>query len=39
MDYYNPDSLNTIEDLEAMLNSEGAINQTVQLNGDLSSLF
>lgn len=39
MDYYNPDSIKTIEDLEAMLNSEGAINQTVQLNGDLSSLF
>jgi hypothetical protein len=39
MDYYNPDSLKTIEDLEVMLNSEGAINQTVQLNGDLSSLI
>lgn len=38
MDYNNPYSLKTLEDLEVLLNLDGSINQTVHLNGNLSSL-
>ena len=38
MDYYNMDSVKSEEDLESITNSEGIINQDLDLNGDLKSL-
>jgi hypothetical protein len=38
MDYYNNDSVKSKEDLELIINSEGIINQDLDLNGDLNSL-
>lgn len=38
MDYYNSDSVKSKKELELIINSEGIINQDLDLNGDLNSL-
>jgi hypothetical protein len=38
MNYYNQDSIKSVEDLFLIINHEGISNQNLDLNGDLSSL-